>query len=609
VISGPQAAESQNDSGQATEHARTCNRPGKIRRRWLTPGIVFALLLWMAIIWIHFGRTIILCYSPLPYFDYWDTVKQIDHYRHLDIGVLWQQHNEHRIVFPEIVFAVDYILFRGLENLPLALSAFSYFATWLILSGTLYRNKLPLFVRLCAILLAGIVLGWEGGALLIASAFLVQWSLTLATAALALFLLTRVPTSPRPWPYLVSTAACAAVCTYTSANGLFFWPVILLAAWVLRLTKLQFAILTAGAAVLVGLYFVGYHFSPNTNIAVLLTHPLYAVGFVAAYLGMPFTVIRPGLGISVGLFEIAAYLAFILLAARRGLLNTRTGVVLLGFYLLCLLTAVTTAVGRMNPQDPAFVAATAHRYIIVPLAAYAALILAAAWLHGNSRYYLWAPFLSVFAFGFALAGRSPILRNWCDLAKNNFSNCRLASLAFASGVDDMGLMKTVFPGGQIVKDGLQILRKNHLSTFADDRIDWLGKPASSVFRNISIERQAGAIIASYPLESGLLVLGWTDSPRRIWHPQKLVFLDERKRIVGFGEKLPAGLPHGLASLETPQSIAWAGFVNLRFQSKSFLPYTIEGQGKNLFLAGKATVISPIMVGYRRTVSLQINPGK
>jgi len=558
----------------------------------VTSGIILALLIWLAIVWIQFGRTVIRVYSPLPYFDYWETVSKIDQYLHLDPGVLWQQHNDHRIVFPEIIFAADYIFFRGREIFPIALSAFFYFSLWLVLSRVLLRDKLPKFALLCGISIAGIVMGWKGGALQVSSAFLIQWSLTMGAAAMALTLLTYVSAARRSWICLTGTVACAAISSYSSANGLLVWPIVLLAAWILRLTKVQLAILAASAIGLIGLYFVGYEASHNANTAALLTHPLYAAGFVAAYLGMPFSVIRPWIGVSVGVLELAAYLAFIFLALRRGLLSG-SGIVLLGFYLLCLLTAVSTAIGRMDPQDPAFMAATAHRYIMVPLAAHAALILAAIWLSGHFRNYFGVAFASIIALGFAFTGKSPHIRDWITFAKDGFSNCQLASVAVTSDVNDVSLLKTVFPDGEPVRQWLPILRKHHASSFADDKTDWLGKPAFFAFRLISKERQAGAVTATYPLESGLVVLGWTDSPRRIWHPQSIVFLDDQKRIIGYGKKLPNGLPRGLASPETPASIAWVGFVNLKYQSKSFSPYTVEGHGRNLFLAGEPRTIPPI----------------
>ena len=48
---------------------------------------------------------------------------------------------------------------------------------------------------------------------------------------------------------------------------------------------------------------------------------------------------------------------------------------------------------------------------------------------------------------FAFTGKSRRIRDWSDFARNSFANCQLASLAFESGVDDPGLMGTVFPGG------------------------------------------------------------------------------------------------------------------------------------------------------------------
>ena len=547
----------------------------------------------MVTVWLHFGRVLIRYYSPLPYWDYWDSVTHIDNYRHWNFGVLWQQHNEHRIVFPEIVFAVDYLHFHGREIFTLCLSAFCYFGTWLTLSAALLRSTLlPLYVRVCAILLGGVVMGWEGGALHIVGPFLIQWSLMLATAALALLLLTRVSGSQLSWLYLTAVIACSVICSYSSANGLFFWPVILLAAWVLRFNRMQLAVLAASAVAAIALYFVGYLFLHDSNIGVLASHPFYAIGFVAAYLGMPFTVIGPRFGISVGVFELAFYVALMVLAARRGLLRTRTGIVLLGFYLFCFLTASTTAVGRMNPQDPSFGAATAHRYVIVPLAAHSALLLAGTWLLGTFRYYLWVPFLGLFALLFSQAEKSAALVNWLDFARGNLANCQLASLAFASGVDDPAFLRFVYSGIEQPQRCLPILREKHLSTFADRKLDSLGKPATSAFQ-MSNQRESGAVTNVYPLESGLIVIGWTDSPRLLWHPQELAFVDDQNRVVGFGKKLQAGMPRGYGSSDTPQSIAWVGFVNLTFGSKSFSSYVIEGRRRQLVQVGQTTAVPAI----------------
>jgi hypothetical protein len=382
------------------------------------------------------------------------------------------------------------------------------------------------------------------------------------------------------------------------------WPVILLAGFAIRLNRAQFAALGLSALASIGLYFIGYQVSQDADVGALLRHPISAIGFIAAYLGMPFTAIRTMLGVSAGLFEIGSYIVFLIVAIRYKLIGSTGGIVLFGLYLFCLLTAVATAVGRMNPQDPAFGAAIAQRFIIVPLAAHAALVIAAAWLLGRSRFHLWLPFLLLFILGFAFIGKSHRLDYWVDDGKNSMANCQLASLGFENGVDDLGLMRDVYPGPEEVRSALPILRKEKLSSFADGRTDWLGKPASAIFRSISEQREAGAVNTVYPLESGLMIIGWTDSPRKIWKPQRFVFLNEQKRIVGFGHKLPAGVPQGLASPDTPGSLAWVGFVNLSFRSQSISTYVVEAHGKALAPIGKTftppegQVLGPDQIGPR-----------
>jgi hypothetical protein len=578
---------------QIAEASQTSEARKQAFLRSLAILVTAGLLTSMIVVWNHAGRSIIGFHSPLPYWDYWSTVERIDQYRRFDFSVLWHQHNEHRIIFPELVFGIDYLLFRGREVLPVVISALCYIGLWAALSAAVYRTKLPLLARLCAIFLAGIIMGWQGGALLIASPFLLQWPLMLAASAAALLLLSRVPSARHPFVWLAVAILCGVVSTYSSGNGLFLWPILVTAAYILRLRKPQVAILIVSAAVFVGLYFIGFRFSHGSGVGALIEHPLFAVKFVAAYLAMPFTAVRPHLGVAVGLAGIAAYVGLAILACRRRVLATTPGVVLLGFYLLCLLTGVLIAAGRMNPQDPRYIAGTAQRYVVVPLAAWAALVLAAAWLLGNSRHLLWLPTLGLFALGWGATVRSPRLGFWVDNFKYMLSDCQVASLGFESGLEDPGLMRDVMPAPFYVARMLPVLRKFRLSTFASPRIDWLGKPADTVFSHISDQPEAGAVTTVYPIESGLIVLGWKEGARRIWHPQQFVFLNERGQIVGFGSKLPGGVPRGLATFDNPQSLAWGGFVNLHIPSESFSAYAVEAHGKALAPIGQMTAVPEV----------------
>ncbi|HEX6812068.1 MAG TPA: hypothetical protein VF384_10635 [Planctomycetota bacterium] len=56
---------------------------------------------------------VVYVYHPLPWCDYWDFVCLLPHYLSPDFRLtdLWAQHNEHRILFPRLVFLADALWF------------------------------------------------------------------------------------------------------------------------------------------------------------------------------------------------------------------------------------------------------------------------------------------------------------------------------------------------------------------------------------------------------------------------------------------------------------------------------------------------------------------
>ncbi|HZS52821.1 MAG TPA: hypothetical protein VFA65_00350 [Bryobacteraceae bacterium] len=561
--------------------------------RWVPSAIAAALAIWMTIAWIHLVGTVIRYYSPLPFWDYWETIPRFERFVRYDlVNALWQQHNEHRIVFPNLIFDADYLFLAGREILPLTLNVVFYFGTWLVLSLTFYRASVPLQIRVGASLMAGIVMAWEAAALEMAGAILIVWPLMLVSAAMALSLLTHVPGGKYPWRYLSAAIGCAVVSNYSLSNGLFLWPIMIAAAWLLHLSRVQLAVLAISAVAFVAIYFIGYRFSNQLNLGILWHHPIYALQFISAYLGVPFTVARPALGITMGIVLVTAFLICGVRAARRNLLNSKMGVVLFGVYTVCLLSAVLTAVGRMDPRDPGFGAATAQRYVVVPLVADASLLLIIAWLYAARQTYLWATVSVAFVVGLYSTGRSPVVQSWCEFVKIMLRNTQFVSLAVQSGVDDPTLLRSVYPDVGAVKQRLAILRKDHLSSFADHRAEWLGKTVSSVVRFTIDAAKSGAITGIHSVPDGLVVTGWTDGQRSIRSPQWLVFVNDQRKVVGFGEKLPGGLPRDLQSLNTPQSFAWVGFVNANIPSSSFAAYALELNGKALIRIGEVTSARP-----------------
>ncbi len=67
---------------------------------------------------------------------------------------------------------------------------------------------------------------------------------------------------------------------------------------------------------------------------------------------------------------------------------------------------------------------------------------------------------------------------------------------------------------------------------------------------------------------------------------KIVFVDERGRIIGFGEEPGAGVP--AISERVPKGEAyWVGFINSSFGSSSFRTYQVHGRSLCLIEPAKA----------------------
>jgi hypothetical protein len=86
-----------------------------------------------------------------------------------------------------------------------------------------------------------------------------------------------------------------------------------------------------------------------------------------------------------------------------------------------------------------------------------------------------------------------------------------------------------------------------------------------------------------------------------------VFLNDRQRVVGFGENLPGGIPPKFSSLDTPTQLAWVGFVNLHIPSTAFAAYALELDGKALIRVGKVTSIPSVREVSAEQVGTVLNP--
>ena len=169
-------------------------------------GVLTVLILgaWAILNWLLSIRSIIRDYNPLPVWDYWNVADHLEKYKALDFSVLWVQHNEHRIVFPETVFAADMLFFHGHQIFSLIVSFACYFGVWLVLAWAFHSDKaIPPAIRNAGILFAAIVIGWQGSSVVLGNTFLLQWTMAQLAVVLSLALL-AASASVRPTALSVS---------------------------------------------------------------------------------------------------------------------------------------------------------------------------------------------------------------------------------------------------------------------------------------------------------------------------------------------------------------------------------------------------------------------
>ena len=576
-------------SERATENMQASSQQSRGTRNIYGPAGLVLLALWAAFNW---GATLVdICrfYVVIPTWDYWRVAEHVTQVKNLDFRFLWTQHNEHRIVFPDIVFSLDILLFHGRRLLPILVSVFCYVGCWAILANTiLLDGALSRATRVATVLLTGILLGWKASALVLAEPFLLQWTLCELASLLSLFALTRVARSQSPGPMALVVLA-AVVATYSSANGLLIWPVLLAACYLLRLSKSQKAVVAVSATAADGLYFIGYRFSGTTNLAGMAAHPMQALAFIAAYLSMPFGGMKsPRFGIYVGLLNLAVMAVLFAISIRRRTLATLQGTVLFGSYAFALMTAALTASGRMEAKDPLLADARAYRYLIPLTVNWAVFVATTIWTvaHSGRRKAAMPVILVLFCALLAISFWK--LRWYLVIGSRPYTDAQITQLGIENGITDFRLIHQVSPEPSLVERDLALLRRARLSIFSGSQPRFLGEPLKKVAGGIR-SLKAGAVTRIFPVVSGLEITGWAAGGASGF--EQVLFTDESDTVIGLGRRW--GLPAELATAGVHAGTAWLGFISAKFPAKRFSAYVLDPGGQELWRLPK-TYEAPVI---------------
>jgi len=508
---------------------------------------------------------IVTTYSALPHWDEWAL---FDHLAtgNATLSWLWAQHNEHRILVPKLFFLVDVYVFRGTQAFLLTSIFFVQLLQVAFLSYSLRRlggmrgsgwrvgTGLIAYCILCPTQQENLIWGFQ-----------LQFVIPAAMATLATLTLLLYYQKPRAWLLAVSIVA-ATLATWSLANGMLLWPLLLLAVLLLGMRRSILLLIVLFAVANIGLYLYRYHRpGPSPEFPGLILAVDRVLHYVAVYFGSTFVRHSSGwiplLAGTAGLF--AALSIILRVLPQRGtasLLQLQLSLLML----LSIVTAFITASGRLHLG---LEQATASRYQTFALLFWCSLGL--AWLcelskprvprsspsvglgRGSShdlQLNVFSAFLLVLMLGFATQVRLPLIdAQWRQLRLNRIS------LSLLAGVHDPAALADAYPDPQAVLRSAQYMREHHLSIFVGNLYAQLGQPFDATYHVQPATDCSGYISSTQILPAddgqGLRITGYAWN-KQLNRPARAIVAVANDRILGYGTSV--SIPQD-ASAATPNS--------------------------------------------------------
>lgn len=257
----------------------------------------------------------------VPFWDQWEIVPIIQHIKsgEFHFNDFWQQHNEHRLLFPRIFMLASAVLTKWDLRAEIFISFIMAIASFVLLLKLVHvveeRRKLnlpfllPLFLSATWFSLLQFenwLWGWQ-----------IQWYLNVLAIMMVLYAVSRIIKEP-DYPSIVLAIISAFIAQYSLGNGVLIWPMLILAVIYLNLGLKKISLVAIAGIVSTGLYYLNYkdpEGDPSKTLA--LEQPIEYIKYVSAYLGRPLSY-YPKLAAALGLLLAGFFVSFcIYLFARK----------------------------------------------------------------------------------------------------------------------------------------------------------------------------------------------------------------------------------------------------------------------------------------------------
>jgi len=473
-------------------------------------------------------RIQVASFSTIPYWDFWDELRSVEDAFDGKLGLqeLVAQHNEHRILLSRLQFIADYMFFGG-RSVFLQATIFASFALLaLALAWPAARvwNGRAVGLGFYAVALAAVLspLGLDNLTAPFQIGFVQVYAFSVAAIALAACWLRseRDPPGGLHVPALAAIVVLGAAATYSMANGLVAWPVVLAVMVCRRAGPRSIAVVALAGIAFVTAYLWGYEpVRGHSPYGWSIRHPLELARYVLAFLGHPALALGLTAEQVVGGAGVALLACVLAVGFRSGALRESRALLFgsaVGVFVLA--TAGESALGRLSFGVEQ---ALASRYTIGASVFWIGVAVGAAPLvarHTSVSLTLGARRTDVTGIAYVALGLAAWLS--VNLASSPSDEALRAIqtrgesmiAAFVSGVQDDEATKASFPDPHGIVTKLAWLRTERLGP-------WDGGPGSElegasrrVPRPDALEPCTGRVESVTPVTAGERLSGWIASP-------------------------------------------------------------------------------------------------
>jgi hypothetical protein len=238
----------------------------------------------------------------------------------LGIKDLWQQHNEHRIFFPNILLFLLAQITHWNIRAEIATSLILSFIAFCLLAWLILKTIEGQRAQIAGIFLSGLwffspvqwqnwLWGWQ-----------VEWFLCICASIAVFITLVKSSQTQKISLYFICAILLSIITSYSLASGLFIWVAGLTYLLLCRSPFNKILVWLASAAVCYLIYFYGYKAPSHEGpLSAIINHPIAFIRFFFAFLGRPISS-EPYAAVLSGVVLLTTFFVLVTILYRKNLL-------------------------------------------------------------------------------------------------------------------------------------------------------------------------------------------------------------------------------------------------------------------------------------------------